>query len=221
MRVEIRAGIAEKKTAFKNRITEIRNHDTGVKKKLLLSAGLGLATFGTSWIGIPTFVLKESGWVESWAPGSLNTGLALGLGYGINITSFLVNLNQGRRLLQNEQIEMSQNFPATVVYHGLGKVDFLKEKRKERSIAAVSAPTMASLITLAILRESAFLSFAALSPEKMREVVILKSAQGVFYLIQSGAAEIILRTIGREKKKTQSIPANGVVFEQAGVKDKV
>ena len=177
MGVEIMSGIAEKRAAFESRITEFRNHDTSVKKKLLLSAGLGLATFSTAWLGIPTLVLKESRWVESWARGSLNTGLALGLGYGINVVSLLVNLNQGRRLLQNEQIEMSQNFPATVVYHGLGKVDSLKKKRKERSIAAVSAPTITSFIIFTILRESALLSFAALSPERMREIVMLKSAQ--------------------------------------------
>lgn len=211
MNLEIRAGIAGKKAAFKNRITEIRKHDGDIKKKLLLSASLGAVTLGVNWGGIPALALKESKWAKGLAPDSLNPGLVLGLGYGIYTVSYLVNLIQQRRLL--ERINISQDFPATVVFHGLGKIGSLKEKRVGRSIAAVSTPTLPSLAFAVIVREPALYSFAALSPEGMWGLAMLKSAQGVFNLVQSGAAEIVLRTKGRGEKKTQNLPAKAVVVD--------
>lgn len=200
---EISAGIARGKEAFKNIKTEIKHHEGDVRGKIYLSAGLNAAVLGINWGAISVFALKESGWIGNWTPINLNTSLALGISYGINIVSSLLNFNQERRLLQNERIEMSQDVLATFIYHRLGRVDFWKEKRKGRSIAAVSAPAVGSLIVSAALKESAFLSIAAISPEMMQRVVVAKSGQGFFGLFQVGVAEIALRTAGRERKKVK------------------
>jgi hypothetical protein len=212
MNLEFRAEIINRSNAVsdavKGRITEFRGHESGVKRKILLSAALGTVIFGVNWGVIPAISVRESELI----PAGLTTGLILGASCGVNIAASLVNVNQERRLLQNENIDMSQDIPATVIFHGLNKVDFLKEKRKGRSIAAVSVPTATSFIVSSALRESVFISLAATSPERMKAIIMLKSAQAASNLVQAGVAEIVLRTKGRNNKE-QSLPENAVIVD--------
>jgi hypothetical protein len=211
MNVEIKAGILSKRDAIKNRITkrktdicngitEFKKHPHGIQKKILLSLGLGAGVLATNWAGIPTFVLQESARVQSLLPVSIDGFAALVTSYGINAASFLINLNQQRKLLQNENIEMNQDLSSTVLYHGLGRKEFWKNRPTGRSIAAISAPTIVSAVVTALARESVFITIATVSPERMPQIVIMKSAQGAFNLVQAGAAEIVLRTFGKKKR---------------------
>lgn len=190
--------IAERKEALQKRIGEFTKQNGDVKKKLFISAGLSAGIFVANWVGIPAFALEETELVGKWLPGSWDKGWVLGLSYGAQIASSAVSLIQERRLLKNLRIGMNQNLAETAAYYGLEKIKPLKEKGR-RSLVAVLTPTIASLAWI-IPREMTFVSLALLSPEKMRELVILKSGQGLFSLSQAGAAEIALRTMGKEKK---------------------
>jgi hypothetical protein len=200
MSLEIRAGITRKKETFKKGITEFKNSTPNIKKKLAISFGLGVAVFGANWGLAPAMSIKDYGFV----PTEWNTGVAIGVSYAVNIASTLINLNQQRRLLQNERIDLSQDIIATAIFHGLSKASSLKEKRKPRSIAAVSTPAIISTIYSAIAKESAIFSVAAVSPNGLEGVVVLKSIQGISNLLQAGAAEIVLRTKGKEKKTAEN-----------------
>jgi hypothetical protein len=208
MNTEIRAGIINRSNAVKGRITEFREHKGDVKKKIMLSAALGTVIFGVNWGVIPAISVRESELI----PAGLTTGLILGASCGVNIAASLVNANQERRLLQNEKIDMSQDIPATVIFHSLDKVNSLKEKRMERSVASVSVPTITSFVISGILKESVFIPLAVTSPERMKAIIMLKSAQGASNLVQAGAAEIVLRTKGRDRKK-QILPEDGVIVD--------
>lgn len=212
MSVETRGMIAEGKTAFQNKITEIKGHSKDIKKKLLISAVLGGTIVTANWVGIPTFALKESAWVYGHLHEAWDKGLVLGLTYGVHAAAYIFNLVQEGRVLKNPRIELSPNFGATLAYHGLEKINVLKEKRGKRSIAAVLAPAITSF-SWSIPRESAFISLALLSDDNMHKLFVLKSGQALLLLLQVGWAEIALRTIGREKKKTQSLPASAVIVD--------
>ena len=212
MNLEIRAEIISRSNAVsdavRGRITEFRGHESGVKKRILLSAALGTVIFGVNWGVLPAISAKESELV----PAELTTGLILGVSWGVNVAASLINASQECRLLRNRNIDMSQDVPATVIFHSLGKVDSLKEKRKGRSITAVSVPTATSLIVANVLKGSVLVPFAVISPEGMRAIIMLKSAQAASNLVQAGAAEIVLRTKGRNNKK-QSLPEEGVIVD--------
>lgn len=200
MNLEFRPGIlAGKKAAFQNNISEIRGHKQDVKKKLLISGILGGAIATTNWVGVPALTLTESPFIYRHLPEALDRGLILGLTYGVHFGASVANLIQEGRLLKNPQIELSQNFGATLAYHGLEKVGVLKDKKGKRSIAAVLAAAIGSL-SWTIPRESAFISLALLSNDKMQELTVLKSAHALFAFSQAGAAEVMLRTFGREKR---------------------
>jgi len=195
--------IAEKKVDFQNNISKIKARNKDIKKKLLISGALGGTLVGANWVGAGAFALNESALIYRHLPEGLDRGLILGLTYGVHAAASVANLIQEGRLLKNPKTEMSQNFPATLAYHGLGKVEVLKEKRGKRSVAAVLAWVIGSL-SWNIPRESAFISLALLSPDKMQELTVLKSAQALFAFSQVGAAEIVLRTIGRQQEKEES-----------------
>lgn len=206
--------VAEKKAAFQNNISEIRGHKKDIKKKLLISGLLGGAIVTANWIGVPAFALNESRLIYRHLPEVVDRGLILGLTYGVHTAASIANLIQEGRLLKNPQIELSQNFGATLAYHGLEKVVVLKEKKGKRSIAAVLVAAIGSL-SWTIPRESAFISLALLSDDGIQKLSALKSGHALMALLQVGGAEIALRTIGREKKADngQVLPSNGVVFE--------
>lgn len=115
---------------------------------------------------------------------------------------------------------MSHNFIATSLYHST-EVGEWKEKRKARSAGAVFGPTLISFLVSAASKDPLSITVALLLPQIAEKLVVLKLAQGAFNLAQVIGAEAVLRTKGREKKKTQNLPANGVIFQQAEVKDKV
>lgn len=210
MSLEIRAGIASRAAAFKDKMTDFKSRDHAIKKKVGLSAVLGGAVLSVNMLGLPFLAHTEVGWLNSLASGDLNNGWMLGAGYGASITASLVNLNQIRRLLQNEQIETSQDLPATLTYHGLGKVDSLKEKRKGRSIAALSFP-IAYTIASTVPKDSLFQS-VIVSSGGVQELAALKLLEAIFIFAQAGIAEFALRTVGRKKEtknKVEELP----VFE--------
>mgnify|MGYP001619428964 CR=1 FL=1 len=200
MSVEFRSGmIADRKAAFQNRVSEIKGHSEDIRKKLLMSAALGGAIATVNWVGASAFALNEPALIYSHLPETLYKGLILGLTYGVHVGASVANLIQEGRLLKNPRIELNQNFGSTLAYHGLEKINILKEKKGKRSMAAVLASAIGSL-SWTIPRESAFISLALLSNDKMQELTVLKSAQALFAFSQVGAAEVILRTFGREKK---------------------
>lgn len=201
--------ITERRAALQAKVTEFNGHKQDVKKKLLISGVLGGAIAATNWVGVPALTLTGSpfmSFVYRHLPEALDRGLILGLTYGVHVGASVANLIQEGRLLKNPQIALSQNFGATLAYHGLEKVGLLKEKKGKRSIAAVLAAAIGSL-SWTIPRESAFISLALLSNDKMQELTVLKSAHALFAFSQAGAAEVMLRTFGREKRvgKTKTI----------------
>ena len=206
MRKEIKEGFTRGRAHFENKINEVKNHDNGIKKKILLSAGLGVTVFSANWIA--PFIIKESDWFKSLsAPSDLDSGIALGLVYVANFSILLINLNQQRRLLQNENIEMNQDISATVAYHGLEKIKSLKKKRTSRSLFSVLTPALFA-IPGAIARDSSiYFSSGAW------ELTLFKSAQTAFNLVQMGAAEVALRTKGKEKKKIKKLPNRGTIVD--------
>ena len=213
MSVEFRPSIlAEKRMAFQNRITVIKGHKKDVKEKLLISGVLGGTLVAANWIGIPTFALSEPGLIYRHLPGALDRGLILGLTYGVHAAASIANMIQEGRVLKNPQIELSQNFGATLAYHGLEKANVLKEKKGKRSIAAVLASAIGSL-SWNIPRESAFISLALLSNDNTQKLFALKSGQAVMALLQVGGAEIALRTIGKERKPKQNLPPSGTIVD--------
>lgn len=201
--------IAERGAALRAKFSEFKNHKIDVKRKLLISAGLSAGVAVTNWVGIPAFVLKETEFVGKLPP----EGWMLGLGYGAQTASSVWSVIQERRLLNNPRIGMNQKIEETAAYYGLEKIKQLREKGR-RSKAAVLTPTLLSLIWV-IPREITLFSLA-LSTGRMQELAALKSAQASFSFSQSGAAEVVLRTFGREKKKVKEkeaeIFASGVVF---------
>lgn len=211
MNPELKAGILGKRDIFINnivkrkadvgdRVEEFKKHPHDVQKKILISLGLGTAVLTTNWIGIPTYVLNESARIQGLLPIPIDNFAALIASYGINAGFFLVNLNQERRSLQNVNLEMNQDLSSTVIYHGLGKKEFWKKRPTGRSITAISAPTIISAVITSLVRESAFITIASVSPERMPQVVLMKSIQGFFNLGQSAVTEAILRIVGKNKR---------------------
>lgn len=190
--------IVERRAALGAKLTEFKSHKKHIQKKLLISAGLGAAMVGITWGGLPYLALREGTALSKFLPGSSINGLALGVSYGIQTAASFINLNQERRILENQKIGISQNFGATATFYGLEKVKPLKKKER-RSIAAVVVPSLVSY-AWSIPREMTLVSLALLSPDKMQELAVLKSTHALFSLSQAGAAEIALRTIGKEKK---------------------
>ena len=203
---------ARKKAEIHGQVTEIRAHNKEVKKKLLISAVLGGAIVTVNWVGVPAFALQESAWVYGHLPEAWDKGLVLGSTYGVHAAAYIVNLVQEGRILKNPRIELSPNFGATLAYHGLEKINVLKEKRGKRSIVAVLAPAIPSFCW-SIPRESAFISLALLSDDNIHKLFVLKSGQALLLLLQASAAEVVLRTIGREKKPKQSLPPSGTIVD--------
>lgn len=213
MNLEFASGIiAEKKAAFQNNISKIRNHKKDVKKKLLISGVLGGTLVAANWVGVPAFALNESALIYRHIPEALDRGLILVLTYGVHGAASVANMIQEGRLLKNARIELSQNFGATLAYHALEKVNVLKEKKGKRSIAAVLASAIGSF-SWTIPRESAFISLALVSDDNMQKLFALKSGQALMALLQVGGAEIALRTMGKERKPKQNLPPSGTIVD--------
>ncbi len=191
---------AERKEAISSKITEFKNHSKDLKKKIIIAGFLHGVTIAVAWVAIPAFILGETELAQKWLPLFLNPELQLGLSVvAENASSGVLLPNQDRRLLKNPKIGTSEDFWATAAYYGLERVKSLKEEKEKRSMLAVLGMTSLSL-TWVIPRELAFLSAAMLSENNMRSAAMIKSTQTVFNLSQAGATEIVLRTIGRDKK---------------------
>ena len=75
----------------------------------------------------------------------------------------------------------------------------MKEKKEGRSLTAVIIPA----VVFSAMSAPGFFTFASLSPEKMKETIMLRLIQGGSELVQAGAGEIVLlvaRTFGKERK---------------------
>ena len=142
----------------------------------------------------------------------MDKGLTLGLSYVVYTASSVANIIQGRRVLKNPRIELSQDFGAALAYHGLERVKVLKGEKETRSTVAALAPVLVSLLWT-IPREFAFISLALLSDDNMQKLIVLKSGQTLMNFLQAGGAEIALRTIGRERKPKQSLPPSCTIFD--------
>lgn len=203
--------VLERKEALRKRIGEFKKQDGNVKRKLFISAGLTTGIFVANWVGIPAFALEKAELARKWLPGSWDKEWALGLSYGAQIASSAVSLIQERRLLKNSRIGMNQNLGETAAFYGLEKIKPLKEKRR-RSIAAVLTPTIVSLAWI-IPREITFVSLALLSDGNTQTLIMLKSGQTLINLLQAGAAEVALRTIGKDRKPKQDLPSSGTIVD--------